>query len=73
MTVCGASPTGTARDAVDVCRLVRPRTAIPVQYEGWTHFRQGRKAIEHELTRAPEDVRGRIRWPPLGVGVETAV
>jgi hypothetical protein len=31
----------TAKEAVELCRLVRPRTAIPVHYEGWTHFRQG--------------------------------
>jgi L-ascorbate metabolism protein UlaG (beta-lactamase superfamily) len=36
----------TAREAVELCRLVRPRTVIPVHYEGWTHFRQGRGAIK---------------------------
>jgi L-ascorbate metabolism protein UlaG (beta-lactamase superfamily) len=29
----------TAREAIQLCRLVRPRTAIPVHYKGWTHFR----------------------------------
>jgi hypothetical protein len=33
--------TMTAKDAVALCRLVRPQTAIPIHYEGWTHFRQG--------------------------------
>jgi hypothetical protein len=50
--------------------LIRPRVAIPIHYEGWKHFRQGRPAIERELERAPEDVRRSIRWLPLGVGVE---
>jgi L-ascorbate metabolism protein UlaG (beta-lactamase superfamily) len=63
--------TMTARDAVELCRLVRPRTAIPVHYEGWLHFSQGREAIEHELEAAPE-VRESIRWLPLGTGVEIA-
>jgi L-ascorbate metabolism protein UlaG (beta-lactamase superfamily) len=36
----------TAHEAVELCRLIRPRTAIPVHYEGWTHFRQGRDAID---------------------------
>jgi L-ascorbate metabolism protein UlaG (beta-lactamase superfamily) len=58
--------TMTARDAVELCRLVRPRTAIPIHYEGWSHFREGRDAIERELARAP-DVNDRIRWLPLGV------
>jgi len=38
--------TMTAQDAVELCGILRPRTAIPVHYEGWTHFRQGREAIE---------------------------
>lgn len=64
--------TMTARDAVELCRLVRPRTAIPIHYEGWKHFRQGREAIEAELAGAPEDIRGRFRWLPIGVGVDLA-
>ena len=59
-------------DAVELCRLVRPRTAIPIHYEGWKHFRQGRQAIEREFARAPEDVRSRIQWLPIGVEVEIA-
>jgi L-ascorbate metabolism protein UlaG (beta-lactamase superfamily) len=62
----------TAEDAVELCRLIRPRTAIPIHYEGWKHFKQGREAIEREFARAPEDVRSRIRWLSLGVEVEIA-
>ncbi len=62
----------TAKDAVELCRLIRPRTAIPIHYEGWKHFKQGREAIEREFARAPEDIRRRIRWLPLGVEVEIA-
>jgi hypothetical protein len=58
--------TMTARDAVELCRLLRPRTAIPIHYEGWKHFREGREAIERELDKAP-GVRRSIRWLPLGV------
>jgi L-ascorbate metabolism protein UlaG (beta-lactamase superfamily) len=32
----------TAHNTVELCRIVRPRTAIPVHYEGWSHFREGR-------------------------------
>jgi L-ascorbate metabolism protein UlaG (beta-lactamase superfamily) len=60
----------TARDAVELCGLVRPRTAIPIHYEGWAHFREGREAIEREFVRAPEDVRRSLRWLPLGVAEE---
>jgi len=62
----------TAKDAVDLCRLIGPRTAVPIQYEGWRHFKQGREAIEREFARAPEDIRRRVRWLPLGVEVEIA-
>ena len=64
--------TMTARDAVELCRLIRPRTAIPIHYEGWRHFREGRAAIERELDGAPEDIRSRIRWLPIGVAVDLA-
>jgi L-ascorbate metabolism protein UlaG (beta-lactamase superfamily) len=64
--------TMTARDAVELCRLVRPRTAIPIHYEGWKHFRQGRDAIERELADAPQDIRESFRWLPIGVGVDMA-
>ena len=64
--------TMTAKDAVELCGLIRPRTAIPIHYEGWKHFQQGREAIERELERAPQDIRERIRWLPLGVEEEIA-
>ena len=62
--------TMTARDAAELCGLIRPRTAIPIHYEGWKHFRQGREAIEREFDRAPEDFRRRVRWLPIGEAVE---
>ena len=49
--------TMTARDAIELCELLRPRVAIPIHYEGWEHFKEGRDAIERELARAPEEVR----------------
>ena len=61
--------TMTARDAIVLCELLRPRVAIPIHYEGWGHFKQGRDAIEHELARAPEAVRRAVRWLPLGEAV----
>lgn len=63
----------TASDAVEVCRLIRPRTAIPIYYEGWKHFRQGRDAIEREFAHAPEDIRRCLRWLPIGVDVDISV
>ncbi len=62
----------TAREAVALCRLVRPRTAIPVHYEGWSHFRQGREEIERELENAPDDIRRTFRLLPIGAEVDIA-
>ncbi len=62
----------TARQAVELCRRGGPRTVVPVHYEGWSHFRQGRAAVEAELARAPAEVRARFRWLPLGRPVEVA-
>ena len=56
----------TAADAVELCGLVRPRTAIPIHYEGWKHFKQGREAIEQEFARAPDEFQRSIRWLPMG-------
>ena len=64
--------TMTAQDAIELCRLLRPNTAIPIHYEGWKHFKQGREAIEREFARAPEDIRRRICWLPIGDAVELA-
>jgi hypothetical protein len=41
-------------------------------YEGWQHFRQGRAAIDRELAGAPEDIRGRVPWLPIGVDMKVA-
>ena len=56
----------TAAQAVRALRLIRPRVAVPVHYEGWQHFRQGRAAVEAALADAP-DVRAIVRWLEIGI------
>jgi L-ascorbate metabolism protein UlaG (beta-lactamase superfamily) len=63
----------TGREAVELLGLVRPRIAVPVHYEGWAHFREGRDELERGFAEAPEDVRRRIQWVPLGVATELEV
>ena len=63
----------TATDAVELCRLIRPRTAIPIHYEGWKPFSQGREAIEREFASAPEEIRRSIRWVPIGEAVQISM
>lgn len=62
--------TMTAADAVELCGLLQPRAAIPIHYEGWAHFKEGRDAIERALVDAPADVRRGFRWLPIGEPVE---
>jgi L-ascorbate metabolism protein UlaG (beta-lactamase superfamily) len=64
--------TMTAREAIELCRLIRPRLVIPIHYEGWSHFKEGRAEIERELESAPEDIRRRFRWLPIGETVDLA-
>ncbi|MGS0687362.1 MBL fold metallo-hydrolase [Nakamurella sp. GG22] len=60
----------TARDAVELCELMRPRTTVPVHYEGWSHFRQSRTVIQAGFDRAPHDVRDSLRWVEIGKPAE---
>ena len=65
--------TMTADEAVELCGLLRPETVVPIHYEGWRHFRQGREQIEAALAAAPADLRDRVHWLPLGGGTEIGV
>ncbi|CBG68076.1 MBL fold metallo-hydrolase [Streptomyces sp. LBUM 1478] len=65
--------TMTAAEAVEVCRRLRPRTVVPVHYEGWGHFREGRAAAERTLAGAPDQVRDAFRWLPPGTAAELTV
>ena len=62
--------TMTMDDAVELCGLVKPRIAIPVHYEGWSHFSQGRAAVDEGIRNAPLDVKPRFRVLPIGAAVE---
>ncbi len=61
-----------AAEAIELCGMIRPRVTVPVHYEGWKHFRQGREEIERELAAAPEEIRDSVRWLPIGEPVEIA-
>jgi L-ascorbate metabolism protein UlaG (beta-lactamase superfamily) len=58
--------TMTAREGVELCRAVRPRRVVPVHYEGWSHFREGRDGIDRALQDAPDDIRSRFTILPIG-------
>ena len=58
--------TMTAREAIELVRLIRPRRVVPIHYEGWKHFREGRGAAERAFAAAPAEVRDSVRWLPIG-------
>jgi L-ascorbate metabolism protein UlaG (beta-lactamase superfamily) len=62
--------TMTGRDAVELVRLVKPKLAVPIHYEGWKHFVDGREGMEQALTAAPSDTRDRFRWVEIGTPTE---
>jgi len=64
--------TMTAQRGVELLRVMRPRTAIPIHYEGWRHFQQPIAEIKDVFAAAPREVRDRIRWIPVGAAVDLA-
>ena len=56
----------TADEAVRLVAAVRPRIAVPVHYEGWSHFRQGRADVERAVAAASDDVRSRVQFIEIG-------
>ena len=57
--------TMTGRDAVRLCERIKPRRIVPVHYEGWSHFHEGRAEIAAAF---PQDA---LTW--LTPGVPTAL
>jgi len=62
--------TMTAKDALELTRLTKPHTVIPIHYEGWKHFRERRGTVEQTLAAAPPDLKDRFRWIPIGEAVD---
>ncbi len=65
--------TMTAREGVELCTLLRPRTVVPMHYEGWGHFREARSAIDAAFAAGPPEVRDAVRWAPIGEPLTVAV
>jgi L-ascorbate metabolism protein UlaG (beta-lactamase superfamily) len=55
----------TGKDAVRLCATIKPRRIVPVHYEGWSHFHEGRAGIEAAFGQ------GALIW--LEPGVQTAL
>ena len=53
-----------ARDGVKAARKLNPRTIIPIHYEGWKHFAEGRAVIEKEFASA--GLGAKLNWLKIG-------
>lgn len=61
----------TARDGAELTHMLRPRTVIPVHYEGWSHFVQGRSDVERAFVERSVPAGTEVRW--IGVGSWTEI
>jgi L-ascorbate metabolism protein UlaG (beta-lactamase superfamily) len=57
-----------ARESVELLELVDPAAVVPVHYEGWTHFKQGRDAAEPVLSASR--FADRVHWIDPGEATE---
>ncbi|MEO8482255.1 MAG: MBL fold metallo-hydrolase [Acidobacteriota bacterium] len=65
VAVAGPSPlTLTAEDGVQLARHFRDATIVPVHYEDWAHFSEGREAIVAAFTAA--GLAERLQWLERG-------
>lgn len=54
-------------DAVRLLRAVHPRVAVPVHYEGWSHFSEPPALLDRELARLGPAGDNPVRWLEPGV------
>jgi L-ascorbate metabolism protein UlaG (beta-lactamase superfamily) len=60
--------TFTAAESVPATRAFPHAVIVPLHFEGWTHFSEGRAMTEAELAKA--DLGNHVRWLAPGVGTE---
>lgn len=63
----------TAREAVELSDLISPRRIVPVHYEGWKHFKQGRAEVEREFARSRAALHAAVEWLPIGTPVALGI
>ena len=60
-----------AREGAELLDLAQPAHVVPLHYEGWSHFQQGR--AEAEAVLAASSCGDRVRWVDPGEGVTLTV
>lgn len=59
--------TMNAVQASTLIAALKPRIAVPVHTDGWSHFSEGATSAREVLDHAPARVRSTIRWLQAGV------
>jgi len=59
------------RDGVRAAQVLKPRAIIPIHYEGWAHFRDGRAAIQTGFAQA--GLKDRLSWLELGKATQLEI
>jgi len=60
-----------AKEAVEACRLIDPRTVVPLHYEGWKHFRQPAEQAQRIFASSP--IGPRVQWLEPGAPAKITV
>lgn len=60
-----------AKEAVQVVHTLRPRTVIPIHYEGWKHFKE--TGADAATVFEASDIKEHIHWLLLGQAVEVEI
>jgi L-ascorbate metabolism protein UlaG (beta-lactamase superfamily) len=60
-----------AKEAVHIIKVLSPRAAIPIHYEGWSHFREPR--AEAEKLFIESEIEDKVQWLPLGMPVNIEI
>ena len=60
-----------AREAVRVVHALKPRTVIPIHYEGWKHFKEPGAAAGKVFEAS--DIKEKIQWLALGKSTEVEI
>ena len=60
--------TMSAQEAVEAARAFAAAAIVPLHFEGWAHFSEGREQVDAAFSAA--GLGERLRWPELGKPVE---
>ncbi|HSS99220.1 MAG TPA: hypothetical protein VLK33_19430 [Terriglobales bacterium] len=60
--------TMTSAEGVEATKIFPEAAIVPIHYEDWAHFSEGRKDIEREFAKA--DLTPRLRWPERGKEIQ---